>query len=286
MTTPINDVSDTSIWVATYRALESKRADALFQDPLAEKLVGERGPQIIAQIKRSYSVEWSVIIRTLIIDDFITTAVAEGVDTILNLGAGLDTRPYRMKLRQNLKWIEVDYPHIIELKNEKLKDDRPTCSLERVKLDLGNLVARKEFFSNLNGKSKKVLVITEGVIPYLSLEETVSLGSALREQKNFSLWIVDYIDPSLMKYIEKMRRDDLKNAPFKFNPENWEQFYTKVGWKVKEMQYLSEVAINVGRPYNLPWYQKIMFRFASKKQIEKYQRMSGYAVLERSEMTR
>jgi len=42
----IRDVSDTAIWVAQYRAEESGRPDAMFRDPLAKLLVGERGPQI------------------------------------------------------------------------------------------------------------------------------------------------------------------------------------------------------------------------------------------------
>ena len=34
----IEDVSDTAFMVAAYRAIESKRTDALFRDPLAAKL--------------------------------------------------------------------------------------------------------------------------------------------------------------------------------------------------------------------------------------------------------
>lgn len=39
--TPIENVSDTAFWVAHYRALETKRPDALFHDPLAGVLAGE-----------------------------------------------------------------------------------------------------------------------------------------------------------------------------------------------------------------------------------------------------
>jgi O-methyltransferase involved in polyketide biosynthesis len=53
---------------------------------------------------------WAVVVRTCIIDDYIRTAVEGGVDTILNLGCGLDTRPYRMDLPKSLLWIEADYP--------------------------------------------------------------------------------------------------------------------------------------------------------------------------------
>ena len=42
----IRNVSDTAIWVAMYRAIESERPDALFNDPYARRLSGERGERI------------------------------------------------------------------------------------------------------------------------------------------------------------------------------------------------------------------------------------------------
>src|SRR6476469_9976941 len=102
----IQTVSDTAFMVATYRAMESERADALFHDPLAAKLAGEHGREIVANLTRDARLgEWFVAIRTHIIDALIRAAVAEGIDTIVNLGAGLDTRPYRMQLPGSLRWI-------------------------------------------------------------------------------------------------------------------------------------------------------------------------------------
>ena len=39
----VNDVTDTALWVAVYRATETERRDALFRDPLAGRMAGERG---------------------------------------------------------------------------------------------------------------------------------------------------------------------------------------------------------------------------------------------------
>jgi O-methyltransferase involved in polyketide biosynthesis len=46
----IGNVSDTAFWVAHHRALESERADALFRDPLAGILAGDRGRQIAKEM--------------------------------------------------------------------------------------------------------------------------------------------------------------------------------------------------------------------------------------------
>jgi O-methyltransferase involved in polyketide biosynthesis len=45
---PVSNVSDTARWVAVYRAWESARPDALFDDPYAQSLAGERGQAIAA----------------------------------------------------------------------------------------------------------------------------------------------------------------------------------------------------------------------------------------------
>src|SRR5436853_7717232 len=95
----LHHVSDTALWVAHYRAEESARPDALFQDPYAQRLAGERGRRIANAMGRtSKYTRWTLVIRTVVIDRFILEAVAAGADTVLNLGAGLDSRPYRLTL--------------------------------------------------------------------------------------------------------------------------------------------------------------------------------------------
>src|SRR3954462_4287550 len=91
----LHHVSDTALWVAHYRAEESERPDALFRDPFAKALAGERGRRIAQAMGATAKyTRWTLVIRTVLIDRYIEAAIAGGVDTILNLGAGLDTRPY------------------------------------------------------------------------------------------------------------------------------------------------------------------------------------------------
>src|SRR5271165_4266598 len=106
----IRTVADTALWIATIRAKEGERADAVFHDPLASILAGERGRKITRSFSRSAMVAWGVVLRTSAIDRLINEALQIGVDTVLNLGAGLDTRPYRMDLPSHLRWIEIDLP--------------------------------------------------------------------------------------------------------------------------------------------------------------------------------
>src|SRR5262245_45330698 len=97
-TSAIRNISDTALWVAIHRADESARPDALFRDPLASRLAGERGRAIRDALPHPAQRAWPFVTRTYLFDQFIAAAVADGVDLVLNLAAGLDTRPYRMTL--------------------------------------------------------------------------------------------------------------------------------------------------------------------------------------------
>src|SRR5262245_35047424 len=154
----IRTISDTAHWAAIYRARETERPDALFRDPLARRLAGERGEQIFASLPARDRNEWAWVARTFLFDQFITDQVRQGVDLVLNLAAGLDARPYRMPLPASLTWIEVDLPEILAFKEETLRGERPACALERVRLDLSDLSARRSLFERLGKRARKVLV--------------------------------------------------------------------------------------------------------------------------------
>lgn len=282
--TVIENVSDTAFWVAHYRALESMRADALFQDPLAAVLAGDRGQKIARAMPLPFMTAWVIAIRTRIIDEFVSFAVADGVDTVINLGAGLDTRPYRMELPKSLLWVEADYPHVIEFKESRLGNETPRCNLERVALNLEDRPKRQEFLANVDARAKKILILTEGLIPYLSVEEVGYLADDLRSLKRASYWIVDYVSPRALIFRQRSGlARKTKNAPFKFKPDDWLGFFKGRDWQLKELRYLSEEAERLKRPIRLPLPFKLMLRirmlFASTEQRQKFKRTAGYALL-------
>jgi O-Methyltransferase involved in polyketide biosynthesis len=75
---PIENVSDTARWVAVYRAMETARPDALFRDPYAERLAGERGRQIVDEMKHGRRMAWAMIVRTAVMDEMILDRIANG----------------------------------------------------------------------------------------------------------------------------------------------------------------------------------------------------------------
>ena len=118
----IRDISDTARWAAVFRARETDRPDAVFRDPFARRLAGARGEEIAEYLSAGNRQTWAWVTRTYLFDQFITEQVAQGVDMIVNLAAGLDARPYRMNLPASLNWVEVDLPELLCYKQEILRD--------------------------------------------------------------------------------------------------------------------------------------------------------------------
>ena len=81
MTDPaIQHISDTARWAAVYRARESEREDALFRDPFARRLAGERGEHIAKATPFSEKHSWSWVTRTYLFDRIISEQIGQGAD--------------------------------------------------------------------------------------------------------------------------------------------------------------------------------------------------------------
>lgn len=278
----IHDVTDTAIWVAGYRAMESERPDALFRDPLAARLAGERGRTIASTMAGARQFGWSIAVRTVVVDALVLDAVAAGFDAVLDLGAGLDTRPYRLGLPSGLQWFEVDHPKIIELKNHRLAGEVTSCALERFSANLAEASERAALLGRIAGRAEKILVLTEGVIPYLSPEDVAALAGDLRAHASYRGWIADYSSPFLNRQMARRRdlRKRLGNAPLRFFPTDWEGFFREQGWRLTEMRYLGVEGARRRRPPPIPWWFQVLNLLAFRRFDGEVQRMMGYGLLE------
>ncbi len=281
----IENVSDTAFWVAYYRAVETRRPDALFQDPFAGALAGEQGKKIAEKMPMRFMTSWVIAIRTRIIDEYIQMAIADGVEAVVNLGAGLDARPYRMDLPKSFLWIEADYPRMIEYKESRLRNETPRCTLERLPVDLANPAERRKLLADVVARGKKLLILTEGVIPYLSVQEVGALADDLKAMSHARYWITEYLSPVAIKFRERggISRKTM-NAPLKFKPADWFGFFREHGWVVKEMRYLSDEGERLNRPVRAPLLLKVIMKtrtlLASKEKREALKKVAGYALLE------
>ena len=275
----IRNVSDTARWVAVYRAQENERPDAVFRDPFARRLAGERGEQIAKSMPLGRDSSWSMVTRTYLIDAFVREEVQRGVDTVVNLAAGLDSRPYRMGLPASLRWIEVDLPEIIDYKEQVLRDEKPVCHLDRMRVDLANTIARKEAFGRIGGEAKRALVITEGLLIYLTAEAVAELANDLAAVPAFSSWIVDLASPGLLRMLSKRMGPQLREtAPFRFAPEEGTNFFARAGWHPADVRSLLKNAAAIKR---LPLLLRLFAFLPENEKSRRHRPWSGVCLLRR-----
>lgn len=282
---PIEHISDTARWVAVYRAMETARPDAIFRDPYARRLAGDRGDDIVDTMKQGRAMAWAMIVRTAVFDEIILDTIARhGVDTIVNLAAGLDARPWRLDLPASLRWIDVDLPAILGYKTETLRDETPRCRYESMATDLTDDVARRALFARIGAESKRVFVVTEGLLIYFTEPQVASLAADLHAQPNVSFWLIDLASPRLLKIMQRTWGKSVAkgNAPFRFAPAVGTDFFTPLGWMAAQFRSTMEEAHRLRREMRGMWFWRVVGRLYPKRTQEEFRRMSGVVLLERA----
>ena len=195
--TSIRNVSDTALWVADVPCDgKSERPDALFCDPYARRLAGERGAAIA---KKMQGARWSLVVRTAVMDEILLRCLQQGVKTVLNLAAGLDARPYRLPLDPSLRWIHVDLPEMVGYFRSRMADEKPHCALEFVEADLRDAEQRRKVFADAAAHGP-VLAITEGLLIYLESDAVAGLARELHDIAKARWWLTDLASPLLLKF--------------------------------------------------------------------------------------
>jgi len=178
--------NDSSMMIAYERALETKREDALFHDPFAEAMAGKKGETLSAAFGNAcpffgfpdwpdFHKQWAAV-RTRFIDDFIkANAGASTFAQIVNCGAGLDTRPYRLEAYKGFPngAFDVDMETVNAGKATVFRDflggPEPHCPVRDISLDF--LDENKTLASALQeggfDQTKATVFVCEGLIMYL-----------------------------------------------------------------------------------------------------------------------
>ena len=231
------------------RTGDRTKADAVFRDTFARRLAGKRGEQIAASMSFAEKNSWPFVTRTWLIDNVISSQVKRGTDMVVNLAAGLDARPYRMNLPGSLQWIEVDLPEILTYKEDVLRNETPVCQVERVRLDLSDVRARRELFSKVGRRANRALVVSEGLLVYLDEKEVTALGQDLAVVQSFQHWVIDLASPALLRMLAKKMGAplDQAGAPLKFAPREGPDFFASSGWKPVEIHSVMHAAAKLNR---------------------------------------
>jgi methyltransferase (TIGR00027 family) len=285
----IRNVSDTALWVAIYRAMESERPDALFNDPYARRLGGERGETIVRTLPKGSATAWPMIVRTAVMDEIVLRCVRDhGARGVLNLAAGLDTRPYRLALPPATRWIHVDLPDMIAYVESRLVGERPVCALEYVAADLIDAAARRGAIGKAATAGGPVLAISEGLLIYLQPEQVGALARDLAAEPSVRWWLIDLASPRMLEMLKKNWQPHLTaaGAPFVFAPPEGTGFFERFGWREAEFRSTWGEANRLKRTMRGAWLWNLIGRLMPRARQEEMRRMSGIVLLQRAPSSR
>jgi hypothetical protein len=197
--------------VAACRALETESTDGLVRDPFAAELAGQRGMAIARAVPGLPVLCFGVGIRSRFLDELLGQALADArIATVVALGAGLDTRPWRLDLRPDLRWIEVDFPAMLEYKSAVMAPHQPKCRIERLAADLNDASARAAVFAAVGEDS--ALMITEGLLMYLPAETIEALATEPVYLSGIRHWLLDLATPEMGKRVGMDQRQAFLNV--------------------------------------------------------------------------
>ena len=276
---PIENVSDTARWVAVYRAMETARPDALFRDPYAERLAGEHGLEIMNGMRSGKRMAWAMIVRTQVFDEIIMERITgAGVDTVLNLAAGLDARAWRLPLPPT----HVDLPAMSEYKATLMRGEAPVCRYEAIAADLTDEAGRHALFSQVGATARTMLVITEGLLVYLDEADVISLARAIHAMPSARWWLSDIASPMLLEFMRKEwgKAVELAKAPFKFGPADSAAFFAPLGWRETAYRSMMLEARRLDREMSGMSLWRIIGMFMPPKRRAAMKKMSGTILLE------
>ncbi|HUX70488.1 MAG TPA: SAM-dependent methyltransferase [Cellulomonadaceae bacterium] len=242
-------VTGTAPWIAAARARESARSDALFTDPWAADLAGKEGRDRLAASERASGQENPFLpVRTRFFDDLLTAAT--WAEQIVLLGAGMDTRAYRLDLHADTVVFELDAPEVFAAKRIVLDAVAPRCQRREVHADLAGEwepALRDAGFDPARG----TVWLAEGLLFYLT-EAAVGrvLGTSAQACRARALFAADIFGTGLltlpgMQPLVEHRRSS--NTALPFCTDQPRELLSAHRWRTDDLIRLGQPEANFGR---------------------------------------
>lgn len=150
-----------------------------------------------------------------------------------------------------------------------------------------DVAARRRLFAQINASAKQVLIITEGLLSYLTEAQVASLANDLHQQSNFHGWLFELASPVALQQIQKSKQQKLfdqyfanGNPTFLFAPEQGTEFFRAYGWSVREFRSVWKEACRLKRHGHLIRFSGLLMRWFAKRTWLAMSQHTGFVLLE------
>lgn len=247
--------SGTAAWIAAARARESERVDRLFVDPFASAFAATLGRLALEASERASGGENQFLpIRTRFFDDALE-AEADKLDQVVLLGAGFDTRAYRLSLPGELRWFEIDRPEMLAEKQRILGELGSTARCRRsvVAADLAQSWTESLLEAGFV-QGHRTAWLAEGLLFYLSAAAVANLlGEARRLSGVGSLIGADVFGSGLLTLPAVGRSVSARagrGLPPPFTTDDPAATFKAAGWSSVGLEYPGRLGVIYGRPFD------------------------------------
>ncbi|WP_158603452.1 class I SAM-dependent methyltransferase [Micromonospora radicis] len=250
----LSGVARTARWTAAARARETARPDRLFDDPFAALLAGADGDALLRHFhtERAAADGNPVLpIRTRWFDDFLRGSVTPGCQ-VVGLGAGLDTRAYRLDWPAGVVVFEVDQAAVLDYKQQRLARvvNVARCERRTVATDFTGEWGPALLDAGFDPAARTVW-FAEGLLFYLpaplatavatQAAELSAVGSRIAvDLIGTGIFRLRYMRPFLDKLVEA-------GSPWRFGTDTPAEFLRQAGWAVEQVTEPGAAGTDYGR---------------------------------------
>ena len=253
----VEGVAATSLLTAASRARESVRSDALFVDPWADLLAGSAGREFLRRHEEVLTATTPIfVVRHRFFDDFLADAAKRGLQQIVVIAAGLDTRAYRLAWPAGTRLYELDQPPVLAYKQKILDraEATPACARVPVAADLKDnwpaillaagfrpdkptvWLAEGLLFYLLEADARTLLKTLASLSASSSVLGTDTMSATMLASEERRAWVLLYAD---------------SGAPFVFGTDDPEGFVSSCGWN-PIIHLGRDLGADYGRPFPKP----------------------------------
>jgi O-methyltransferase involved in polyketide biosynthesis len=166
----LTKVQETLLITLYAKALDNRSRNPILHDTKADELVGMIEYNFTKL--NSWGNDNLIVVRARQYDDWIQEFITGSPSCIiLNLGCGLDTRVTRIHRSSTVRWFDVDFPDVIQLRKHFYADYPGYRMIE-------SSITAPAWLSEVP-TGQPVMIVAEGVLEYLMAEEVKILLTRL-----------------------------------------------------------------------------------------------------------
>ncbi|MBF6329309.1 class I SAM-dependent methyltransferase [Nocardia transvalensis] len=192
----LGGVQSTMLVTLYLRALDSREKEPILGDRAAAEAV-DRIDYNFGKLKWTAGNRFLVAVRARQFDEWAGDFLRRHPDaTVVQLGCGLDSRPLRLALPEGVRWFDVDFPDVIDLRRKLYEET------DRYRM-LPSSVTDPDWLTEIPAENP-VLIIAEGVLMYLDEPDIRLLLQRITDRFPAGELLFDGVSAGMTRFLQRI----------------------------------------------------------------------------------